>query len=500
MRLARLQLARWTLLALGVLVAGSGWMLRPEMLRSLRGERTDNERLVADVLAIIRQHYADSLPDEELGLRAVEGILRNLPDTYSSLMLDHDLRGYRDLLAGTSGAVGVRLLDGPLGLTVAEVAPGSPADAKGIRMGQRVLAIEDASVAGWSALRGEQALRGEPGSVLRLRVRSPGSAEAPTIAIRRERFRSLAPMVRALAPGVGYIRLGTVTRGATRSLEGAVTRMVREGAHGIVLDLRDNPGGLLDEATALLDLFLNRGMRLGTVAGRSAVGSRAIVSGSRERWPGLRVVVLVNPATASAAEIIAAGLKENRRATIVGEHTFGKGFVQSTVRLGPNLAVRISTARWLTPGGRRLDRSSAGPGGVEPDLVVPPWHSSPGDDSLGVLIGPRGDEFRLGLERALARREWTPPAPADTMPSPEAGYRRLAKRLRVAGFAVTPRQLAAAAGLLRQEYAVLAAARSEHPDARPSGGGGGGAGADRQLLAAMRYLELPVAGGAPPVR
>ena len=499
MRLPRLQLARWTLLALGMLVAGSGWVLRPEMLRGLRGERTDNERLVADLLAIIRQHYADSLPDEELGLRAVEGILRNLPDTYSTLMLDHDLRGYRDLLAGTSGDVGVRLLDGPLGLTVAEVASGSPAEVKGIRMGQRVLAIEDASVAGWSALRGEQALRGEPGSLLRLRVRSPGSAEAPTIAIRRERFRSLAPMVRALAPGVGYIRLRTVTRGATRSLEGAVTRMVREGAHGMVLDLRDNPGGLLDEATALLDLFLNRGARLGTVAGRSAGGSRAIVSATRERWPGLRVVVLVNAATASAAEIIAAGLKENRRATIVGEHTFGKGFVQSTVRLGPNLAVRISTARWLTPGGRRLDRSSAGPGGVEPDLVVPPWRSSPGDDSLGTLIGPRADEFRLGLERALARGEWTPPPPADTTRPPEAEYRRLARRLRLAGFAVTPRQLAAAAGLLRQEYAVLAAARSEHPDARPSAGGG--AGSDKQLLAAMRYLELPVgAAGAAPLR
>jgi hypothetical protein len=266
--------------------------------------------------------------------------------------------------------------------------------------------------------------------------------------------------------------------------------MTGEGARAVVLDLRNNPGGLVEEATALLDLFLDQGARIGTVQGRSLDRVRRFISGGRQRWPGLKVVVLVNAATASAAEIIAAGLKENRRATVVGEHTVGKGLVQSTIPLGPNLAVRLSTAHWLTPAGRALNGTGPG-GGVEPDLVVLPWKPSAGDSALRSAIGARSDEVRLVLERMIARGEWHGLAnQADLAATRRAEVRRLAARLAAAGIPLAPEKLARGAGLLGQEYAVIAATQGLFPAPARSPDL-----PDRQLNAAVRLLQGEVEGG-----
>jgi carboxyl-terminal processing protease len=496
LRLPGPRFRRLALLTAFVLVAASGWILRPGVIRALRGEPRPEEALIEGVLGIIRQHYADSLDERDLRLRAVEGILRSLPDRYSTLLVDDQLKSYQDLLEGTSGDVGVGFVDGPLGLTVAEVTPGSPAATRGVQPGDRVLAIEDAPTDDWSAFRGEQALRGEPGSSVRIALRHPGSPAVAGVVLRRERLRVVGPGLRILGPAVGYIRLGSLSRGSARTVQAAVTRMTGEGARAVVLDLRNNPGGLVEEATALLDLFLDQGARIGTVQGRSLDRVRRFVSGGRQRWPGLKVVVLVNAATASAAEIIAAGLKENRRATVVGEHTVGKGLVQSTIALAPNLAVRLSTAHWLTPAGRALNGPGGAGGGVEPDLVVLPWKATRGDSALRALIGARGDAVRLVLERMIARKEWQgTAADSDTAAIPRPVLRRLAVRLAAAGVSLSPQQLARGSGLLRQEYVVVAAtqgvlsARARRPELP-----------DAQLNAAVRLLEGEVAGSGAGMR
>ncbi|HEV8600344.1 MAG TPA: S41 family peptidase [Gemmatimonadales bacterium] len=467
-------------------VAASGWVVRPELLRALRGEPSADIALIESVLAVIRQHYADSLGERDLRLRAVEGILRNLPDNYSALLADGELKGYRELLEGTSGDVGLRLLDGPLGLSVGEVLPGSPGALRGIRPGDRLLTIEDAPTLGWSSLRGEQALGGEPGSSVRLRLRHPGSTVVDVVVLRRERAQRLAPETRILGPGVGYVRLSNLSRGSAATVSATLTEMVQQGAEAVVLDLRNNPGGLLEEATTLLDRFLEAGSTIGVVQGRGAVRDRRVLAEQRQRWPGLKVVVLVNAGTASAAEIIAAGLKENRRGIVLGEHTFGKGTVQSTVRLGPKLAVRISTARWITPAGNSLDRSAHDRGGVEPNLVVPPWRPRPADLALAHVLGSTADPFRQVLEQAVLRGEWSPGAQHDSLPIAPRDYRKLARRVREAGFALSTQQLIEAQGLLRQEYAVIVMApgalRAKARLAEPQL-------PDVQLLAALRLLQ-----------
>src|ERR1041384_88223 len=490
LRLPGHRFRRFALITGFVLVAASGWIFPPGVIRALRGDHSPEDALIEGVLGIIRQHYADSLDERDLRLRAVEGILRSLPDRYSTLLVDDQLKSYQDLLEGTSGDVGVGFVDGPLGLTVGEVLPGSPAAARGVRPGDRVLAIEDAPTDDWSAFRGEQALRVEPGSSVRIRLRHPGDPEVAGVVLRRTRLRAMGPGLRILGPAVGYIRLGSLSRGSARTVQAAVTRMTGEGARAVVLDLRTNPGGLVEEATALLDLFLDQGARIGTVQGRSLDRVRRFVSGGRQRWPGLKVVVLVNAATASAAEIIAAGLKENRRATVVGEHTVGKGLVQSTIPLGPNLAVRLSTAHWLTPAGRALHGPGPG-GGVEPDPVVLPWKPSAGDSALRSAIGTRSDEVRLVLERMIARGEWHGLAnQADLAATRRAEVRRLAARLAAAGIPLAPEKLARGAGLLGQEYAVIAATQGLFPAPARSPDL-----PDRQLNAAAPVLQGEVEGG-----
>lgn len=484
---------RIALLSLAFLVAGSGWLLRPELIRAIRGQSAGDDALVENVLAIIREHYADSLGERDLRLRAVEGILRSLPDKYSSLLTEGELGGYRELLEGSAGDVGLRLLDGPLGLTVEEVGEGSPSDLRGVRPGDRVLAIEDAPTQGWSALRGEQALRGEPGSALRIRIRHPGETEASVAVLRRERAQRLAPLTRRLGPGIGYLRLGSITRGTADQVSRGLTRLVSDGARAVVLDLRNNPGGLLNEATALLDRLLDAGATMGTVEGRGHPRNQRIVSTGGQRWPGVRLVVLVNAATASAAEIIAAGVKENGRGTVVGEHTYGKGIMQSTVRLASGAAVRISTARWITPSGASLNGRGGEKGGIEPNLVVPPWHPAPGDSALAEAIGPRADQFRQVLERVVALREWSPrPIAGDSLPPDPGSFRRLAKRLRAAGFSLSTEQLSRGEALLQQEYAVLLAPqgglRVNVPITMPVL-------PDAQLAAAVRYLQGAAGSG-----
>ncbi len=474
-------------------VAASGWVLRPDLVRALRGRPTGDDALVERVLAIIRQHYADSLGERDLRLRAIEGILRSLPDKYSSLLTEGELKGYTDLLEGSAGDVGLRLLDGPLGLTVEEVGSGSPAEDHGFRPGDRVLAIEDAPARSWSALRGEQALRGEPGSTVRVRIRHPGESQVVIETLRRERAQRLHPLSRLLGAGIGYLRIGSITRGTADAVSTAMNALVSDGARALVLDLRNNPGGLLSEATALLDRLLDAGATMGTVEGRGNPRSQRIVATGGQRWPGVRVVVLVNAATASAAEIIAAGLKENGRGTVVGEHTYGKGMMQSTVRLDTGAAVKISTARWLTPSGSSLNSSPGAKGGIEPNLVVPPWQPSPGDLMLARSIGSQADLFRQLFEIAVARKEWAPRPAEDTLPPRPGPFQKLAKRLNRGGITIRSDQLAKGEALLRQEYAVLFAAQGLVRIAVPPNGGP--VLPDAQLAAAVRLLQTGVGSG-----
>ncbi|HXF96128.1 MAG TPA: S41 family peptidase [Gemmatimonadales bacterium] len=223
------------------------------------------------------------------------------------------------------------------------------------------------------------------------RLRDPYAALLKEERARRREVASEARAtgeVRILEPGIGYVALTAFTATSAADLRRAITELHPQRLRALILDLRDNPGGLVREAVQVADLFLDPDLPIATVRGRSAATARRFVARHQQEWPDLPLVVLVNAETRSAAELVAGALQEHDRAAIVGEPTYGKGSVQQTIRLRDSIALRLTTARWYTPSGRGVERTSApdsarpyslggrplppgGNGGVVPDLVAP---------------------------------------------------------------------------------------------------------------------------------
>lgn len=207
------------------------------------------------------------------------------------------------------------------------------------------------------------------------RLRDPYSA---VVELERERRQVVVAEARAtgevkiLEDGVGYVALMAFNATSAADLRRAIDELHPERLRALILDLRDNPGGLVSEALKIADLFLDPDLPIGTVRGRSARDSRRFLATTLQQWPALPLVVLVNAGTRSAAEVVAGALQEHGRAAIIGLPTFGKGSIQQTIPLQDTLALRLTTGRWYMPSGRSLDRgqgAGAG-GGVTPDLVV----------------------------------------------------------------------------------------------------------------------------------
>lgn len=159
-----------------------------------------------------------------------------------------------------------------------------------------------------------------------------------------------------LAPTVGYVALHTLSEGAAQELATEIWSLRKQGMRTLVLDLRNNPGGLIKQGVQVADLFLNEGDTIATTLGRKPAHTKAYVAGTSERWPGLMVAMLVNDGTASSAELIAAALQDHDRVVVLGQPTFGKGVLQTTYPLGGEMAIKLTTARWFTPSGRSINR------------------------------------------------------------------------------------------------------------------------------------------------
>ncbi len=159
-----------------------------------------------------------------------------------------------------------------------------------------------------------------------------------------------------LSPTIGYVALHTLSEGAAQELATEVWRLRKQGMRTLVLDLRNNPGGLIKQGVQVAELFLNQGDTIATTRGRKSSHTKSYVASSAERWPGLRLALLVNEGTASSAELIAGALQDHDRVVMVGQPTFGKGVLQTTYPLGGEMAIKLTTARWYTPSGRSINR------------------------------------------------------------------------------------------------------------------------------------------------
>ena len=330
-----------------------------------------------DVFERVRYEYVDEISDEDLMRGAIDGMLSSL-DPHSSYLDVRDFDRLRTQTEGEYGGLGltVTMEDG----AVKVIAPfeDTPADRAGIMAGDYITHLDGELIFGGTLDEAVDQMRGEPGSSIEVRIVRPGRDEPMNITLVREII-ELHAVEWEVQGNVGIININTFNRNTgdeVRSAIASIDRSLGRQPLGYVIDLRSNPGGLLDQAISVSDVFLERG---------EVVSQRGRRDGDIERYyarpgddsHGLPLVVLVDAGTASAAEIVAGALQDHRRAVIMGERSFGKGSVQTLLPLSSDTALRLTTARYYTPAGNSVQE-----GGIEPDIDVPQlsnpdWRDAP---------------------------------------------------------------------------------------------------------------------------
>ena len=326
----------------------------------------EQARLFAEVLHKVRSDYIDEVSYEELIEMAIRGMVAGL-DTHSAYL---DAEEYEEILISTAGSYsGVGLNVSIENNQVVVVAPfdGTPAKRAGIRSGDIIISIDDMPVVHDNLGETISRMRGKPGTRVKIVVSRADVAEPLSFDLERTHIRVASVKGNMLEPGDGYLRISQFSDNTGAELEDALRKLMKEAGgrlDGLILDLRDNPGGVLDSAVEVADVFLNSGLVVS--ANGRADDARFSMSARRgDLLHGARLAVLVNAGSASSSEIVAGALKDLNRATIVGSQTYGKGSVQTVMPLSGGRALKLTTSRYFTPSGESIHER-----GITPDIVV----------------------------------------------------------------------------------------------------------------------------------
>ena len=323
-------------------------------------------RSLSEVFGKIKDNYVEEVSDKELLENAIRGMLTGL-DPHSTYL---DKEAFHELRVGTTGEFGglgivVGLEDG----FVKVISPidDTPAQRAGIKAGDLIIRLDGKTVKGMSLDDAVKIMRGRPGTSIQLLVVRTGKDKPLDIKVTRDKIRVQSVKNRTLEKGFGYVRVSQFQERSSSDLKKQISKLKKENGgklKGIVLDLRNNPGGLLDSAVEISDIFITKGPIV-SVKGRNEDNEIVHSAKPDDMLDGAPIVVLVNGGSASASEIVAGALQDHKRAIIMGTKTFGKGSVQTVVPLGNNTAIKLTTARYYTPSGRSIQAK-----GIEPDIVI----------------------------------------------------------------------------------------------------------------------------------
>lgn len=361
-----------TLLFLSVLAFGSWWAgrdLAASSRRTVRETSVSGARLFDQVASAIAHRFVDSLDQSVIYERAVSGLLRELNDPHTAYLTGERLLRLDEQMTGVYAGVGLQFDSRDRWLVVLEPMPGSPAERAGIQGGDRLVEVGGESTRNWSYSEAARAIRGTPGTKVNI-VIDRGGQRMPFTLVREAVHLRAVPRVALLPNAVGYVDVNVFGQHTITELEVAIDSVVRLGAQSLIIDLRGNPGGLLEQGVAVAELFLDSGQTVVQLRGRPGSAPQNYADTTRQRWPSMPLSILIDKGSASASEIVAGALQDHDRAVVVGATSFGKGSAQSVFPLTNGGGLRLTTARWYTPVGRSIS---------------PPVHGSPdndGDDDI----------------------------------------------------------------------------------------------------------------------
>ena len=348
---------RWSLIALVAVISffSGGWLLQRAV--SSDGNVYQQARLFDDVLGHVSTYYVDSIGETDLYQKATRGMLEQLMDPYSVLLTGDDYKALTEQTSGNYAGLGIQIDVRDGWITVVAPLPETPAERAGVETGDQIIEVDGKSTEGWKNDQAVKALRGEAGSKIVITVRRSGIPDPIKYRLTRAQIHMRSvPQGTLFDAGVGYISLNPVSETSAEELRQEIASMKGKGMKSLIMDLRGNPGGLLDQGVKVADLFLDSRQEIVSTRGRARGSTKEFFDDARQAWPDLPIVVLVNDGTASAAEIIAGALQDHDRAVVVGAPTFGKGLVQTLFPLGEGVALKLTTARWFTPSGRTIQR------------------------------------------------------------------------------------------------------------------------------------------------
>lgn len=329
--------------------------------------RQDYETLetFTNILSIVKKNYVEDVETKNLVNGAINGMLTSLdphsayltPDLYKDLQMDTQ---------GRFGGLGIEITVKNGVLTVVSPIEDTPAFKAGVKPGDMIFKIEDDFTKDMTLVDAVKKMRGPKGTKINLSIKREGISELINLTLTRDTIRVQSVRNRTLEPGYGYIRLAQFQERSDRDLQRSLEKLAAEkgGLKGLVLDLRNNPGGLLTQAVRVTDLFLDAGLIVYT-EGRIESQRQKFFAQKDSPVMDFPIVVLVNGGSASASEIVAGALQDHKRAIVLGTKTFGKGSVQTILPLDDNSALRLTTARYFTPKGRSIQAT-----GIVPDIIV----------------------------------------------------------------------------------------------------------------------------------
>ncbi|MEO8335920.1 MAG: S41 family peptidase [bacterium] len=445
-------------------------------------------RLFDQVLSIVANRYVDSLQGQAIFEKAARGLVRELNDPYSELLAPKANEEFNRNVGGRYGGVGMLLEEqkpnGATRIVVARVFPHTPAEEGGVLEGDIITRVDTMSVGGDIKIdQVSNALRGQIGTPVNVTYARPSVPEPIKLTFKRAQIHVPAvPYATLVGDHIGYIPLQTFNENTAEEVETAAVKLVSQGAKGLVLDLRDNGGGIVEQALAVSSLFLKDGQPIVNVRGRNTPDETARASSDHlSSQPPL--IILTDGNSASASEIVAGALQDHDRALVLGTTSFGKGLVQSLFPLDGGYALKITTGKWYTPSGRSIHRERKlladgrlvetkpdsleteaekkakpafksdagrtvyGGGGITPDVIVPDDTLSTAEQEFYRAMAPKAQAFITTLNQYAFELKGSP---RDFTVTP-VWRTELRRRFTAAGVTIDPKHEPVANKLLDRE-------------------------------------------------